>query len=184
MLNLSQLSRERPLSLTTRIRLLLSPDYFLAENVADYNQNAVRAEIPWYKHFHSYFPLSPLDFLFYVIINDVGVTQIPSEPPTLFCLHDDSGVRLISWDDKRTYRAQQSSDQFRQEHGINDNHFGFGWTVLSAFTSEVGDQGVNSHLLDITRERLQLPRKSSHYSLASVREVFGYIPDFLPAGSR
>ena len=96
MLNLSQLVREsQEYPLLKKIRNFRNPDIYLAENLADYQENAQSLEFSWYKRF-------PFQDKFmdraYIIFQNVGLKKLVYEKmeiPNWFVLHDAFGQELI-----------------------------------------------------------------------------------------
>ena len=73
MLNLSQLARESPeYPLLGKIRSFRYPDIYLAENLADYQENAQSLEFPWYKRFP--FPYKFMDRAC-IIFQNIGLKK-------------------------------------------------------------------------------------------------------------
>lgn len=123
MLNLSQLARESPnYPLMWKIRSFRDPNRYLAENLADYQQNALKLEFPWYKRFS--FP--HMDRA-YIIFQNIGLKKLSHkghEIPNWFALHDDSGQELVYWDtDHELFPALASFDEMQAEQGLKEDNW-------------------------------------------------------------
>lgn len=123
MLNLSQLARESPeYPQLRKIRSIRDPDIYLAENLADYQENAQSLEFPWYKRFP--FPDKFMDKA-YIIFQNIGLKKLDHEGmeiPNWFVLHDDSGQELIYWNaNHELFPTTASFDEVQAEQGLKEN---------------------------------------------------------------
>src|SRR3989344_6426559 len=111
MINLSEIKRQNQPPLR-RLKSLLTPDYYSAEDIAEYKREAPKLQFPWYKRFDS-----PVEFMHraYIIIQSVGLTKIQT-PPNWVVVHDSSGEELVYWNDSHDLvPALTSPDEFKEE---------------------------------------------------------------------
>ena len=120
MLNLSQLARESSnYPLLNKIQNIIDPDIYLAENIADYKENAPNFEFPWYKRF----PLT--EDRVYIIFQNIGIKTLEDEEriiiPNWFVLHDDSGQELVYWNsDSKLFPARASFEEIQETQGLKE----------------------------------------------------------------
>ena len=117
MLNLSQLARgfhDSPLF--KRIQSIRNPEIYLAENLADYQENAPSLEFPFSYKF--------VDRR-YIIFQNIGLKKLVYEEmeiPNWFVLHDNSGQELIYWNaDHELFPTMASFDEVQAEQGFKDD---------------------------------------------------------------
>ncbi len=123
MLNLSQLARESPnVSFVRKIRSFRDPNIYLAENLADYQQNAPILDFPRYKRF-----LSQDKFMdrAYIIFQNVGLKKLSHKRIEIlnwFVLHDDSGQELVYWNaDHELFPTLASFDEVQEKQGLKED---------------------------------------------------------------
>ena len=94
MLNLTPLLlRNESIDIRKKISMLWDPNLYLAENISDFQKEAEEIKMPWYKI--GRILVGPR---IYVIVQNVAIEEIINHPDW-YLMHDDSGQKVIYWDE-------------------------------------------------------------------------------------
>jgi hypothetical protein len=124
MINLSETMIESPnFSGFQKFRALINPNVYLAENIADYSEEAQELEFPWYKLF-------PLPFKTfsnaYIIFRNVGLKKLKVEEGAQynFLLHDSSGEFESFWPEKSPFHIP-TFERAQEEQGMKEDDWAY-----------------------------------------------------------
>lgn len=168
MINISELGRQSPRwSWWQKLDSLQTPDIYLAENVADYLEDA--PHIRWPRHKQFFCSPSPRA---YIILHNVGLS-VPEKLRELqdthwFIMHDKTGRDLMYWDPEHPLcAAEHSYEEAREEQGLTEDDW-----VYEVFFRYFINYGFR-HIVEVKKSHFSRRRHATD----SLRER---IRDFLP----
>ncbi len=173
MLNLSQLTREsQEYPLLGRIRSIRYPDIYLAENLADYQEDAQSLEFPWYKRFP--FPDKFRDRA-YIIFQNIGLKKLTHKEMEIynwFVLHDESGQELVYWNaNHELFPTLASFDEVQAEQGLKEDDW-----VYDVFIRYL----IPSHLPSVVEVNRYKFSNKEHEKDFLAERIKNFFPEFEP----
>jgi len=173
MLNLSQIAKESSnYPVLRKIQNFKDPDVYLAENLADYHENAKLLEFPWYKRFP---PSSKFRDRAYIVFQNVGLKKLVNgemEIPNWFVLHDNSGLELVYWNaDHELFPTLASFDEVQAEQGLKEDDW-----VYDVFVRYLIPNNLSS-IVEVNRYRFSTKKPEKDFLAKRVRSFF---PEFEP----
>ena len=165
MFNLNAFIRESSeIPLDKRVLALLAPDFFIAENMRDYLQNASSITIPASKRIHAVYRqrlggfIAPLHAL--IAISNIGIEPHRSMPGW-FWVHDDTGREMMYWDKQQLFPPKKTSEQF----ALQKDSYPEWYTAIIARVPHWEE----AYIIDVWREPLSPPQEKKEY--ASLAEL-------------